>query len=705
MTNLHRELNKTRKEVTQLRKRLQMPQNLGTRVYNDSGAQIDGGKVVYISGVDSGRPEISLAANNATATAMPSLGVVPYDIADGDAGYVIRYGYARDFDTSALAIGDTVYLGVAGNLVTVAPAAPNLVVYVGEIIADNATEGVLFVNMKMVNDGTGGGGSGWENITLWHLGGVTEYAFSEAGLIAANGAAVSGDVVYIPAGTITLTAAITIIAGVAWVGQNRENTIITATGGGVRWMIQGGDASVLESMTLDFTSNYVGTTAPIYGQKTIMRNVTSIGRTGANGVVIRAALLLSLYYEDGNAVCAVDNCTFTAHGTHTGASVWAGYFTLDDGGAGYDMNTVVRDCEFNIHHSSTTTSAELRALMVSNTSGSGILTVNNCVAYVETTAAGGAGNTYGINADDCTLNDCDVLMYTTDINGTLYGINGDGCVLDSCHVNIYGDDALDADIYGFYLSSSKAFSCYGYIDYQGANEEGFVIVYHLSTCYLYDCHARADTICEDFVTGYSTLGTSYTYDCTSKVNSTRGEGGATVYGLRTSSGTTYAMGCAHDASSSSGTAIDIYSNAGATINVYAVQYDTTGGTGTIAHMLGDRAGLERANIFTKERMDTPDEITATSGGVAASITTVTTEVTTNGDSDLDNVTLANGTSGQVKHIYCVVEGNAADTWKVTPANMVGGTQITFASAGEGCILRYADNEGWVVVGNNGGTIT
>lgn len=100
-----------------------------------------------------------------------------------------------------------------------------------------------------------------------------------------------------------------------------------------------------------------------------------------------------------------------------------------------------------------------------------------------------------------------------------------------------------------------------------------------------------------------------------------------------------------------------------------------------------------------------DEITATSDGIAASISTLNTEVTTNGDSDLDNVTLANGVSGQVKHIYCVAEGNAADTWKITPATMCGGTQIAFAGAGEGCTLVYADNEGWVVVANNGGTIS
>jgi hypothetical protein len=126
------------------------------------------------------------------------------------------------------------------------------------------------------------------------------------------------------------------------------------------------------------------------------------------------------------------------------------------------------------------------------------------------------------------------------------------------------------------------------------------------------------------------------------------------------------------------------------------------GAGTITYVSSPADGnisLSGTSVYK------PDAITATSEGVAASIVTLNTEVTTNGDSDLDNVTLANGTSGQVKHIYCVAEGNAADTWKITPATMCGGTQITFAGAGEGCVLVYADNEGWVVVGNNGGTIT
>lgn len=100
-----------------------------------------------------------------------------------------------------------------------------------------------------------------------------------------------------------------------------------------------------------------------------------------------------------------------------------------------------------------------------------------------------------------------------------------------------------------------------------------------------------------------------------------------------------------------------------------------------------------------------DSITATSDGVAALTYTKITFIATNGDADLDNVTLADGVPGQEKYIVCVSKGNVGDTWKITPANMIGGTQITFTGGiGEGCTLVMHDN-GWVVASKNGGTVS
>jgi len=99
-----------------------------------------------------------------------------------------------------------------------------------------------------------------------------------------------------------------------------------------------------------------------------------------------------------------------------------------------------------------------------------------------------------------------------------------------------------------------------------------------------------------------------------------------------------------------------------------------------------------------------EDITSTSEGVSASVDYETTFVTTDGGSDLNRIGLADGYEGQTKYISCVVEGDAADTWSIRPDNMIGGTKITFTGIGEGCILKM-HSAGWVVVGNNGGTIS
>ena len=99
-----------------------------------------------------------------------------------------------------------------------------------------------------------------------------------------------------------------------------------------------------------------------------------------------------------------------------------------------------------------------------------------------------------------------------------------------------------------------------------------------------------------------------------------------------------------------------------------------------------------------------DAVTATSDGAAASLLTLTSLITTNGDEDLDNVTLADGTAGQIKCFVCVVEGAAGDTVKITPAHLNAGTQITFdGTIGYGCIMIF-DGTAWNIIGHVGGTI-
>jgi len=74
-------------------------------------------------------------------------------------------------------------------------------------------------------------------------------------------------------------------------------------------------------------------------------------------------------------------------------------------------------------------------------------------------------------------------------------------------------------------------------------------------------------------------------------------------------------------------------------------------------------------------------------------------------SGTDVLTLPNGSTGQVKFIVVAVDGGGTGV-EVTPnGTFTGGSKITFADAGDSCIMLYTGaTYGWVVLSNNGGTI-
>lgn len=104
---------------------------------------------------------------------------------------------------------------------------------------------------------------------------------------------------------------------------------------------------------------------------------------------------------------------------------------------------------------------------------------------------------------------------------------------------------------------------------------------------------------------------------------------------------------------------------------------------------------------------TPIAKTVTNAGVALTVTNTNVEVTTDGNSNEDNGTLANGvTVGQIINIYVVAVGNAADSFKITPATMVGGTKVSFAASplGKGCTMVWSAS-GWICTATNGGVVS
>jgi hypothetical protein len=119
------------------------------RVQNNTGSTIPNGTVVGFSGVgpDDTLEVTPYLADGVTPT-LYVLGVITHDLPDtGEKGYCTTFGYVRDVDTSAFAVGDILYASptVAGGLTNVKPTAPDNVVPIAAVLHVSATVGIIFV--------------------------------------------------------------------------------------------------------------------------------------------------------------------------------------------------------------------------------------------------------------------------------------------------------------------------------------------------------------------------------------------------------------------------------------------------------------------------------------------------------------------------------------------------------------------------------
>jgi hypothetical protein len=83
-----------------------------------------------------------------------------------------------------------------------------------------------------------------------------------------------------------------------------------------------------------------------------------------------------------------------------------------------------------------------------------------------------------------------------------------------------------------------------------------------------------------------------------------------------------------------------------------------------------------------------------SGAGAVNITTLTTAFTSTAAGNA--LTLANGAAGQLKTIVYVAEAAGGDTGVLTPANLGGGTTITFNAVGDSVTLQFIGADWWVI---------
>jgi hypothetical protein len=126
---------------------------LVTTVYNNTGATITKGSVVYISGRHSSNlPTVALAQGNNEENSYKTFALVSDDIATGNQGTVIQAGNISGLNlpTSSYTDGDVVFLSptVAGGITTTKPLAPYHICKIGSVTRAHPSAGSIEIKIE-----------------------------------------------------------------------------------------------------------------------------------------------------------------------------------------------------------------------------------------------------------------------------------------------------------------------------------------------------------------------------------------------------------------------------------------------------------------------------------------------------------------------------------------------------------------------------
>jgi hypothetical protein len=124
--------------------------NLVTEVYNETGATLTKGTIVYINGGHGNLPTVAKALATADSTSAQTYGFINADLTNNNNGFVTVIGSLENMDTQAYANGTQLYLSgtTAGTYTSTKPQAPIHLVYVAVVVRSHPTQGVLEVRIQ-----------------------------------------------------------------------------------------------------------------------------------------------------------------------------------------------------------------------------------------------------------------------------------------------------------------------------------------------------------------------------------------------------------------------------------------------------------------------------------------------------------------------------------------------------------------------------
>jgi len=127
---------------------LQLGQEQHILCLNNTGATLNAGEIVYISGSGGEHPNIAKAIASNYDQAHATIGMLTNSPLNGEHCMVTVLGLVHDLDTSAHTVGTIVYLSAAtsGAFTTTKPTTANTTVRIGWVVKQHATDGEIFVS-------------------------------------------------------------------------------------------------------------------------------------------------------------------------------------------------------------------------------------------------------------------------------------------------------------------------------------------------------------------------------------------------------------------------------------------------------------------------------------------------------------------------------------------------------------------------------
>jgi hypothetical protein len=158
-----------------------------THVRNESGGPLTKGTPVYISGYNNGlaRPLVA-AANAASLSTLPAIGILDADLANNASGHCVISGVIENLNTAGYTVNAPLYVASGGGLTATAPALRAQSVAIVERV--NANTGSIIVTEVTIAGSLSNQSAASVAITGGTITGITDLAIADGGTGASTAA-------------------------------------------------------------------------------------------------------------------------------------------------------------------------------------------------------------------------------------------------------------------------------------------------------------------------------------------------------------------------------------------------------------------------------------------------------------------------------------------------------------------------------------